>query len=520
MLGLSIDQDAKAPDRYAVQIGQAGLGLPEREYYLEAGFAAKLAAYRVYVADLLRMVGWSDPDAGAEAVVQLETRFAQASWSRTERRDPDKTYNPTTVTALAAATSAFPWRRFLDAAGLSGVDRVVVGQPSAVAQISAIWAKTPLRALKAWSAFHLADAGAAYLSAALATRRFAFRGTVLTGQPKDRVRWKRGVVLTNAEMGEAVGRLYVARYCPPQAKAQIGALVDQLKVAMRGRIERLEWMSPATKRQAIAKLDGLKVKLGYPDRWRDYGRLQIKTGDLYGNVARSRAFEWRRQVARLGGPVDRGEWNMTPQTVNAYYNPSLNEIVFPAAQLQPPYFDLSFDLAANYGGIGGVIGHEMTHAFDDTGRKYDAAGRLADWWAEGDGKQFEARAAILGRQFNAYELFPGVHLNGDLTMGENIGDLAGLVVAYDAYRAALAGRAASVRDGLTGDQRFFLAYAQSWREKTRDDLARSRVVSDPHAPEKYRTNGAVRNVDAWYAAFDVRPQDKLYLAPELRARIW
>jgi putative endopeptidase len=520
LLQLGIQQDAKAPDRYAVHLGQAGLGLPDRDFYLQPSFAAKLQAYRSYVATMLRLVGWMDPESAGDAVAALETRFAKASWTRTDRRDPNKTYNPADVDALTATSPGFPWRRLLDAADLAGVERIVVEEPDAVSAIASIWLETPLPTLKAWAAFHHADVAAPYLSDVYSSARFAFRGTVLNGQPADRARWNRGIRLANNAMGEAVGRLYVAKRFPPEAKQQIGNLVDRLKTAMRARIERLDWMSAATKTQAMAKLDTLRVKLGYPDRWRDYGALEIRTEDLIGNVGRAQYFEWRRKVARLGGPVDRGEWEMTPQTVNAYYSPNLNEIVFPAAQLQPPYFDVGFDLAVNYGGIGGVIGHELTHAFDDTGRKFDAQGRLADWWAEGDGARFDARADVLGRQFDAYELFPGVHPNGKLTMGENIADLGGLLVAYDAYHAALGGEPAPIRDGLTGDQRFFLAFAQSWREKTREALARTRVVADPHAPEKFRTNGSVRNVDAWYAAFSVSRSDKLYLSPEARAQIW
>ena len=520
LLRLRIDQDAKVPKRYAVHLGQAGLGLPDRDFYLQASFAAKLQAYRAYISTVLRLAGWNDPEGAGDAVTALETRFAKVSWTRTDRRDPDKTYNPTSVGALEASIPSFPWRRFLHAAGLAGVERVVVEEPDAVASIASIWSETPLPTLKAWAALHHVDASAPYLSDEFSKAYFAFRGTVLNGQPADRERWKRGAGLANDAMGEAVGRLYVAKHFPPEAKGRISALVDRLKTAMRGRIERLEWMSPATKQQAMAKLDTLHVKLGYPDKWRDYGALEIRSDDLFGNVARARAFEWRRRATRLDKQVDRGEWEMTPQTVNAYYSPTLNEIVFPAAQLQPPYFDVSFDLAVNYGGIGGVVGHELTHAFDDTGRKFDAAGRLTNWWAEGDGARFDARADVLGHQFDTYELFPGVHLNGKLTMGENIADLGGLLVAYDAYRAALGGKPGPARDGLTGDQRFFLAFAQSWREKTREGLARTRIVADPHAPEKFRTNGSVRNVDEWYAAFGIGPSDKLYLPPEARARIW
>ena len=517
---LNIGQDEKSPDRYAVFVSQGGLGLPDRDYYLKPGFAEKKAAYQTYVAKMLKLAGWPGASAASGAVVAFETRIAEASWARVDERDPDKTYNPMAVSELGGAAPGFAWRQWLAAAGLQGVPRVIVRENTSLPKLAAIWNETPLPVLKAWAAFHLADNAAPYLADDFDQTRFAFRGTVLTGQPAERARWKRAVELEDGALGEALGRIYVARYFPPEAKQRIGALVGNLKIAMRARIEALAWMSPETKRKAERKLDTMVVKLGYPDRWRDYTRLQIRADDLYGDVKRARAFEWRRQTARLNQPVDRTEWGMTPQTVNAYYNPSSNEIVFPAAQLQPPYFDLGFDAAANYGGIGGVIGHEMTHAFDDEGRKFDETGALANWWTQNDAAGFEARADVLGKQFDTYEPLPGAHVNGKLTMGENIADLGGVLVAYDAWRAALSGKPAPMIGGLSGDQRFFLAYAQSWREKARDDSVRQQVVADPHSPFIYRVNGAVRNVDAWYAAFQVKPGDRLYLAPEQRARIW
>ena len=515
-----ITQDAKNPDRYAVLIGQEGLGLPDRDFYLKPAFAAKKAKYQNYVARMLELAGWPDPVGAAREVVAFETRVAEASWARVERRDPNKTYNPMSVGELEAFAPGYPWRGVLDAAELKGVRRVIVAERSAFPKLATIWTETPLVVLKAWSAFHLTDNAAPYLSDTFEAARFAFRGTVLGGQPQDKPRWKRAVALTDDAMGEAAGRLYVGRYFPPEAKARIGALVDNLKVAMRGRIERLDWMSAQTKARAVKKLDTMVVKLGYPDRWRSYAGLRVSRTDLYGDVVRAKAFDWRREVRRLNKPVDRTEWGMTPQTVNAYYNSTSNEIVFPAAQMQSPYFGVSFDPAANYGGIGGVIGHEMTHAFDDRGRKFDASGKLEDWWTAEDAKRFEARADALGKQYDAYEPFPGAHVNGKLTMGENIADLGGLLVALDAYHTALKGKPAPVIDGLTGDQRSFLAYGQSWRAKVREDEARQRVVTDPHSPARYRVDGVVRNIDAWYDAWGVKPSDKLYLAPEARARIW
>jgi putative endopeptidase len=334
------------------------------------------------------------------------------------------------------------------------------------------------------------------------------------------VRWKRAVALVDAQMGEAVGRLYVAKYFPPEAKVQTIALVRELQGAMAERIKTLEWMSPQTKAKALEKLGQMTIKIGYPDKWRDYSRLAIREDDLYGDVERAIAFEWNRELARLNKPVDRAEWEMTPQTVNAYYEPTKNEIAFPAAILRPPYFDTAFDPAVNYGGIGATIGHEMTHGFDDEGRDFDGTGALANWWTAEDGPKFDTRAAALAKQYDVYEPYPGAHVNGKLTDGENIADLGGLLIALDAYHRSLGGKPAPVIDGLTGDQRFFLAYAQSWRTKRREAQVRSIVVSDPHSPEQYRVNGVLRNADAWYAAFNIQPGDKLYLAPADRVRIW
>ena len=519
LFGVDIGADAKTPDRYAVYIGQAGLGLPDRDYYLKPEFAAKKAKYQAYVAAMLKLAGWAEPEAMAKDVVAFETRIADASWSRVQERDPDATYNPTTVADLARAAPGYPWRAMLDTAELKGVDHVVVGEKTALPKIAAIYQQTPLKVLKAWAAFQLVAQAAPYLPDRFEDPHFAFRGTVLTGQPEQRARWKRAVSVDNEVMGEAVGRVYVAKYFPPEAKAKIRDLVENLRSALGERIEHLDWMSPDTKAKAEAKLKAMTVKVGYPDKWRDYSKLQVSPTDLYGDVERANTFEWQRKVARLNQPVDRSEWGMTPQTVNAYYNPTANEIVFPAAILQAPYFGADFDAAANYGGIGATIGHEMTHGFDDEGRKFDGTGALANWWTEEDGKKFEARAKVLGAEFDAYQPFPGAHVNGSLTMGENIADLGGLLVALDAYHRSLGGKPAPVIDGLTGDQRFFLAYAQGWRDKSREDAMREQMASDPHAPDQYRAN-TVRNMDAWYAAFDVKPGDKLYLSPDDRARIW
>jgi putative endopeptidase len=459
-------------------------------------------------------------DGLADAVLAFETAIARVSWAREDERDPDKVYNPTTVADLTKAAPGFDWRAYLDAAELPGLTRIVVSEKSAIPKIAALYASTPLPVLKAWAAFHLADDAAPFLPDRFEAVRFAFRGTVLTGQPQQRARWKRAVATDDQYVGEAVGRVYVAQYFPPEAKAKIAVVVENLRIAMRARILRLDWMSPVTQQAALVKLDKLNVKLGYPDKWRDYSGLILTPDDLYGDIGRATAFEWRRVVKRLNQVVDRTEWEMTPQTVNAYYNPSSNEIVFPAAQLQPPYFDVGFDLAANYGGIGAVIGHEMTHGFDDEGRKFDAAGALADWWTPQDSSRFEARTAVLGAQYDGYFPYPGAHVNGKLTMGENIADLGGVLIALDAYHTALGGKSAPMLDGLSGDQRFFLAYGQSWREKAREDTTREQLVDDTHSPTAYRVNGVVRNIDTWYASFGVTAADKLYLTPSARARIW
>ena len=517
---VSIQADEKAPTRYAVYLDAGGLGLPDRDYYLQPGFAAKKAAYQAYAAKMLGQIGWADPDAAAQAIVALETQIAEASWSRAEQRDVDKTYNPMTVDELSAYAPGFDFRRFMAAADLGATGRVVLASNTAFPKIAKIFAATPLDTLKAWQAFHVVDGAAPYLSDRFVQASFAFRGQTLSGQPQIRPRWKRGVSFVQGALGEAVGRLYVAQYFTPQAKAQMDALVGDLKTALKGRIERLTWMEPATKQKALEKLAKFTVKIGYPVKWRDYGPLTVTDDDLYGDAERSDTYEWARQVRRLNDPVDKLEWDMTPQTVNAYYNPTNNEIVFPAAILQPPFFDPTADSAVNFGGIGAVIGHEMTHGFDDQGRKSDGDGALSDWWSATDAKKFEAQAARLGDQFSAFEPVPGAHIQGALTMGENIADMGGLLLALDAYHASLHGQPAPVIDGLTGDQRLLLGFAQIWRNKIRDDALRQRLVSDPHSPAHYRVVGTVRNVDAWYDAFGIKPTDPMYVPPADRVRIW
>ncbi len=518
--GLGEQPDAKDPTRYAIYVGQGGLGLPDRDYYLKPGFAAQKAKYQAYVAQMLTMAGWPDAAAKAADVVALETKIAEASWTKVEQRDPVKTYNPMTTAELAAMAPGFPWRPFLEQAHLGDLNTIVVAEKSAFPKIAAVFSDTPVATLQAWQAFTLTDAAAPYLSHRFADAHFEFRNKTLSGQAEQKPRWKRAVVAVDAGMGEAVGRVYVAKYFTPEAKATMEGLVGDLKVALAARIQRLDWMTPATKAKALEKLSMLTVKVGYPVKWRDYSALTVSPDDLYGNGERAQAFEWARELRRLHDPVDRTEWDMTPQTVNAYYNPLQNEIVFPAAILQPPFFDDEADMAVNFGGIGGVIGHEMTHGFDDEGRQFDGHGVLTDWWTPQDAAKFALQTKRLGGQYDTFEPVPGAHVNGDLTMGENIADLGGLLTALDAYHLSLKGRPAPVIDGLTGDQRVFLGWAQVWRSMAKEDDERKRLVSDPHSPPIDRVNGVVYNIDAWYAAFNVKPGDALYVAPDQRVRIW
>lgn len=530
--GIFIDTDLKDPDRYAVYLGQSGLGLPDRDYYLKAELAAKKDAYRAYAARLLALAGWPDPDKAADALVAFETRIAEASWTKVQQRDLTTQYNPMTPAALATFAPGFDWAAFLDRAGVGGKPMIVVAEKSAFPRIAAIYAETPVDTLKAWMAFRAADLAAPYLSKDFVDAHFAFRLQALTGQAEPQPRWKRGVrAVAGGDCGAepascfgtlnwAVGTLYAARYFPPKTKAKVTALVDNLKVAMRGRIERLDWMGAETKAEALKKLDTYTIKVGYPDTpQRDYASVVIRRDDLLGNVRRAAANDWAFIVKRSDGPVDRAAWQMTPQTNDAY-NGSLRDIVFPAGILQAPIFDADADPAINYGAIGGVIGHELTHGFDDMGRTIDAAGALRDWWTAKDAEAFKARAKILGDQYAQFEPVPGFHINPGLTMGENIADLGGLAIALDAYHASLDGKPAPVIGGLTGDQRVFLGWAQAWAGKMTDDAIKQMTISDPHSFRKFRVNGPVRNIDPWYAAFGVKPGDKLYLKPEERARIW
>ena len=531
IFGVNTDVDLKDPHRYAVYLAQSGLGLPDRDYYLQPAFAAAKSAYKAYAAQLLRLIGWPNPDEAAGAVVDFETKIAQASWTKAQDRDLAATYNPMSAVDLEALTPGFDWKAWLASAGLADRPRVVVAEKSAFPKIAAVYDGAGLDTVRAWMAFHVADGAAPYLSQDFVQAWYVLHQKTLAGQKAPEARWKRAVHLIGGNdcdltpsdcfgsLSWGVGQLYAATYFPPQAKAKVEDLVANLKAAYRARLENNAWMSPRTKTEAIRKLETYTIKVGYPDHPRDYSSVIIRDDDLLGDVRRAAAADWAFYTGRLDGPVDRSEWTMTPQTNDAY-NGSLRDIVFPAGILQAPMFDPNADPAINYGAIGGVIGHEMTHGFDDQGRKIDAAGALRDWWAPEDAKKFEARAAALGKQYSQFQPLPGVHVNGALTMGENIADLGGLTLALDAYHASLKGAPAPVIGGLTGDQRVFLGWAQAWRGKVTDDFVKRQVVSDPHSPRQFRVNGVVRNIDAWYAAFHVKPGDQLYVAPQDRVKIW
>ena len=482
-------------------------------------FKPQREAYKAYIVRTMTALGYAEPAKAADIIMGFETELAYKSWKIADRRMIEKVNNPMSTAELAAYAPGLDWDAFFAGAKVPAQKRMIVGENTAIKAHAKVFEETPLATLKLWQAFHMADQASPYLNKAMVDSRFAFAKT-LSGVSENRPRWKRGVDLVGGSLGELVGQDYVAKYFPPSSKAKMEKLVANLKISMAGRIQNNTWMSAATKTAALEKLQKMDVMVGYPDKWRSYEGLKIVPGDLYGNVQRAGQFNAAYNMADLGKPVDRKKWAMNPQTVNAYNGGLENKIVFPAGILQAPFFDPNADDAVNYGAIGGVIGHEIIHGFDDQGRKIDATGAVRDWWTPEDAKRFEEQAKIFGAQYAAFEVVPGAFINPDLTMGENIADLGGVSVAQEAYHASLGGNAAPVIDGLTGDQRFFMAWAQVWRAKAREASLRNQVATDPHSPAKYRAFVPLRNVDGWYAAFGIQSGDKLYIAPEKRARLW
>lgn len=521
-IAVYVGLDERNPDRYICNMTHAGLGLPEREYYrrTDGEFPNIRAAYTAHIERLLTLAGQTGGAAKARAILALETRIAEHHWPIAERRNRDRTYNLKTRAEIRALAPNFPWDASFDAAGLGGVQEVVIAELSSIGPLANLFMQTPVSTWRSYLTYHLVRNNAAVLPQNIDDEVFDFYGRTLNGQPAQRERWKRAVQAVNGALGEAIGAIYVQRHFPPEAKEQMTTLVENLRTAYGQRIDQLQWMSAETKVAAREKLATFRPKIGYPDRWRDYSALDVRANDAFGNAKRQAIFDWNHDLERLGRPTDKDEWFMTPQTVNAYYNPVFNEIVFPAAILQAPFFDPNADAAINYGAIGGVIGHEMGHGFDDQGAKSDAHGVLRDWWNAQDVERFTAVTDRLVAQYDAFSPLEGINVNGRLTLGENIGDNGGLQVAYHAYNLSLNGQAAPVLDELNGDQRFFLGWAQAWRALIRDAALRNQILTDPHSPALYRCNGTVRNMDAWYAAFNVQPGDALYLAPADRVTIW
>ncbi|MBU8822693.1 M13 family metallopeptidase [Mycolicibacterium goodii] len=525
--GVYVDTDSKDSTRYLLHMGQSGIGLPDESYFRDEQHAEILAGYPVHIAKMFGLV-YGDDFAGADTaarIVALESKIAAAHWDVVKRRDADLTYNLRRFADLPAEAPGFDWAGWIRGLGTTPdtVAEVVVRQPDYLTAFAALWASEDLEDWKAWARWRVIHARAGLLTDELVAEDFAFYGRTLSGTEQIRDRWKRAVSVVENLMGDALGKLYVQRHFPPEAKARMDELVANLREAYRVSINELDWMTPETRAKALAKLDKFTPKIGYPARWRDYSAVVIKRDDLYGNYRRGYIVNSDRELNKLGGPVDRDEWFMTPQTVNAYYNPGMNEIVFPAAILQPPFFDAEADDAANYGGIGAVIGHEIGHGFDDQGAKYDGDGNLVDWWTDADRAEFGARTKALIEQYEQFTprgLAPSHHVNGAFTVGENIGDLGGLSIALLAYKLSLKGGKAPVIDGLTGVQRVFFGWAQVWRTKSREAEAIRRLAVDPHSPPEFRCNGVVRNLDDFYEAFDVGADDGLYLEPERRVRIW
>ena len=517
-----VDVDVKDIENYIFYMSQSGLGMPNRNYYFDEGEKsdALRAAYVDYLEAMLSFAGRDNPRARAQAVMAFETAMAKSHWEPAKSRNRSLTYNKMTKAELKDYAKGFPWDAMLETSGLASENTFILRQNDAIQGLAKTFGETDLDVLRDYMSASYLGSMAAYLPSDVDDARFAFYGTALRGTTEQRKRWERAVGQIDGYMGEMVGKVYVEKYFPPESKRQMDDLIENLRAAFKEGIDNLEWMGEETKVEAQDKLAKFNPKIGYPDEWTDYSSLEVNRSDLIGTIKSANAWQFDDMISKLGGPIDRGEWGMNPQTVNAYYRPSLNEIVFPAAILQAPFFDPNADPAVNYGGIGAVIGHEMGHGFDDQGRKTDGNGEQRDWWSESDGKAYETRAAMLAAQYSGFEPLPGLNLNGELTLGENIGDLTGITMAYKAYRRSLGGKEAPVIDGLTGDQRFFLAYGQIWQRKFREEALRTQVKNGPHSPGEFRANGIVRNFDAWYEAFNVQPGDALYIPPEKRVRIW
>jgi len=525
---IGIGVDDKNPDNYSVNLSQGGLGMPDRDYYLssDAAIVKTRDAYRKYLADMMSLGGLNDAQARADRVLALETEIAKVSWNRADRRDADKIYNPMPASALKTLAPDFAWDAFLSESAIplkkpDGSERyVIVAEKTAFGPLAAIFKNTPVSTWRDYLTVHYLHTFAAYLPKRFDDLDFSFYGTVLSGRTQQLDRQTRAVHLLDRQMGEALGKLYVARYFPPNAKSKADLLVSNLLKAYEADIQTLDWMGPATRAKALDKIHQFTPKIGYPSKWRDYAALDVTRGDPVGNAQRAGMFEWNRDVSRINKPVDKSEWGMTPSTINAYYNPSFNEIVFPAAILQAPFFDPAADDAVNYGAIGAVIGHEISHGFDDQGSKYDGKGVFQDWWTKEDRANFDARTAALVKQYDAYEPLPGLHVIGQNTLGENIADNAGLAIALKAYHLSLKGRPAPVIGGYTGDQRLFLSFGQVWRTKMRDSAIRTQTLSNEHTVAEFRVIGPTRNQDAWYDSFAVKQGEKYYLPPGERVHLW
>ncbi len=521
LLGLWVTEDLNEPSRYAAYLLQGGLGLPDRDYYLvdNPRFTEVRQKYQQHIATMLRLAGIADAEAKAKRVFELERDIARVHWAQVDTQDVSKVNNPWPRSELSKRAPGLDWDAYLGAAGLGKQPEFIIWQPSAVTGISKLVGSAPVQTWKDYLTWHAIARAAAYLPKALVDESFAFNGRVLSGAQQQRERWKRAVDVTGGAMGEAIGKLYVAKYFPPEAKAEADKMVRNIVAAFGQRIDALAWMSPETKARAKEKLGTLQVGIGHPAKWRDYSGLEIVRGDAYGNAERASRFELQRNLNKLGKPVDRSEWFMVPQLVNALNSPQQNSIIFPAAILQAPFFDPNADPAVNYGGIGSVIGHEIVHSFDDTGAQFDPRGKLANWWTKEDAERFKAAGQKLTEQYNAYKPLPDLAVNGDLTLGENIADVGGVSAAFDGYKLSLGGKPAPVLDGFSGEQRFFLGFAQVWRNKYREQALRSVLLTDGHAPGEYRAS-TVRNIDGWYQAFEVKPGQALFLGPEQRVRIW